>query len=114
MVVNCFQPILAIRMVLESIIPPNGDYTDRELEDIQEDVGYWNAGYAEITIARREVSSFPIPIKLYFRDPNLGRWNYGRSFVDLGLGIYGVVDLNRIDYFLYARGIDVARRRLHG
>ena len=115
MVVNHFQPILAIRMVLESIVPPNGDYSDQEIQEIQDEVGYWTTGTVEIAITRREVSSFPLPIQLYLNDrENHVWWNYGKSLVDVGLADYGVVDLNRIDYFLHARGIDAATKRLHG
>lgn len=102
-------------MVLESIIPPNGDYSDQVLEKIQEEIGYWRAGTMEIAIARREVTSFPIPIKMYYKDQeNLVWQNYGRSLVDRGLALYGEVDLTRFDYYLHARGIDAARNRMHG
>ena len=115
MVVNHFQPILAIRMVLESIVPPNGDFSDQELQEIQDEVAYWTTGTVEIAIARREVTSFPLPIKLYLHDrENHVWWNYGESLVDVGIATYGVVDLTRFDYLLWARGIDAEIKRLRG
>ena len=110
-----FQPILAIRMVLESIIPPNGHYSYEELEKIQKELVYWNAPPIEIAIARREVTSFPIPIKLYYRNYENHTWdNYATSLVERGLANYGSVDLWKFDYLLHARGIDVAGQRLRG
>ena len=101
-------------MVMESITPPNGDFSNRELQEIQEEIGYWNTGTMEIAIARTGVSTFPIPIKLYFKDRDNKVWqNYGSSLVERGLAEYGSVDLTRFDFFLHARGIDVARKR-HG
>ena len=53
-----FQPILAIRMVLESITPPNGDskFPDWALESIQEEIQYGNAGSVTITRTRDMVA----------------------------------------------------------
>ena len=99
-------------MVMDSIIPPNGIYSDHELQEIQDEIVYWRTGTMEIAIARRDVTSFPIPIKLYFKDRVNRVWcNYGQSLVDRGFANYGEIDLYRFDYFLHARGIDVSRKR---
>ena len=103
-------------MVLESIVPPNGHYTEEVLNKIQEEVVYWNACHMEIWISRMEVTSFPIPIRLYYNNGGRHTWaNYGKSLVERGLAVFGSVDLTRFDYLLHARGINAAGgRRLRG
>ena len=121
MVVNWFQPTLAIRMVLESIIPPNGDrdFSDRALEEIQEEIGYWNAGSLKIVRATsyRSVIDYsdrsPIPIKLYFRQKRGDSvvWkNYGKDLVGRHRAAFGGIDLRSQDYFLHSRPFDVFKK----
>ena len=101
------QPILAIRMVLESINPPNGDriFSDHTLEAIQEEIGYWNAGYVMVENTR-EVSSFPIPVKLYLmqkKGESEGYDNFGGILLKCGIADEGEIDLLNPDYKLHAR-----------
>ena len=98
-------------MVLESIIPPSGDkFSDRALEAIQEEIGYWNAGTVLITRSKK-VSTFPIPVNLFRRQKN-GKTeeydNFGLSLIERELANFGEVDLFHPDYKLHARGIDAA------
>ena len=101
------QPILAIRMVLESVIPTNGDkaFPPHTLEAIQEQIGYWNAGFVKVT-STRKVSAFPIPVKLYLvqdKGESVRKENFGRTLRRHGLADKGEVNLSNPDYKLHAR-----------
>ena len=101
------QPILAIRMVLDSIIPADGEGTFLcdTLEGIQEEIGYWNVGYVKVT-STREVASFPIPVKLYIFEKNgesERKENFGRTLRRVGLAVKGEVNLSNPKYKLHAR-----------
>ena len=101
------QPILANRMVLESIIPLNGDkvFPDHVLEAIQDEVGYWNTGYVKIT-STRMVSTMPIPVKLHLvhrRGENEEQENFGQTLLECGLADNGEVDILKLEYNRHAR-----------
>ena len=101
------QPILAIRMVLESIIPPNGDkvFPDHVLEAIQEEIGYWNTGYVKIT-STRKVLTLPIPVNLHLVHKKRGSEeyeNFGQTLLQCGLADTGEVDILNPEYDLHAR-----------
>ena len=101
------QPILAIRMVLESINPPNGDkvFPDHVLEAIQEEIGYWNAGYVEVT-STRKVSTLPIPVKLHLvkkKGEIKELEDFGLTLLECGLADIREVDVLNPDYSLHAR-----------
>ena len=101
------QPILAIRMVLVSIIPPHGNkvFPDHTLEAIQEEIGYWNTGYVKVT-STRIVTTFPIPVKLYFVLKNDERKKYenlGKILLEHKLADNGDIDILNPHYKLHAR-----------
>ena len=100
------QPILAIQMVLHSIIPADGKrFTYDTLEEIQEQIGYWNTGYVQVT-STMEVATFPIPVKLYIIQKNGGierKENFGRTLRRVGLAVKGEVNLLNPEYKLHAR-----------
>ena len=101
------QPILAIRMVLESIIPPNGDrvFPDHTLEAIQEEIGYWNTGYVKVT-STRKASTMPIPVNLQLvqkMEESEKHEDFVRTLLECGLADIGAVDVFNPDYNLHAR-----------
>ena len=100
------QPILAIRMVLESTVPANDDkvFPHHTLEAIQEEIGYWNTGYVKVT-STREVTTFPIPVKLYLIQKGKveKKENFSRILRRCGLANKGEVNLSNPDFSLYAR-----------
>ena len=101
------QPSLAIRMVLESVIPPKGNkvFPHPTLEAIQEEIVYWNTGYVKVT-STRKVKTFPIPIKLYLVNKNGEREEYedfGQTLLNCELADTGDVDILSPHYTLYAR-----------
>ena len=106
---------MAIRMVLESIVPPSGQFSNHVLEAIKEEVVYWNACHMKIWISRLEVTSFPIPVHLYYQNQVTREWhNYGDSLVERGIAQYGMIDITRFDYLLHARGINCELKRFYG
>ena len=101
------QPILAIRMVLESIIPPNGDnaFPDHTIQAIQEEIGYWNTGYVKVT-STRKVSTLPIPVNLHLvqkKGESEEHENFCRTLLECGLADIGELDLVNPAYNLHAR-----------
>ena len=107
-----FQPILAIRMVLESILFPIGDrdFSGWAPATIQEEIQYGNAGTVMITRSR-EVSAFPIPVNLYRLQKKGKREeyeNFGKTLVERGRADFGELNLSNPLFTQHARGIDAA------
>ena len=101
------EPMLAIRMVMDTIIPPNGDkiFAEHTIQAIQEEICYWNAGYVKVT-STRKVSAFPIPVKLSLvlkKGESKEYENFGQTLLECGLADNGEVDILNPDYDLHAR-----------
>ena len=102
-----YQPALAIRMVLESIIPPNDDkfFPDSTIKAIQEEIGYWNTGFVKVT-STRMVSAFPIPVNLCLVQKKGGskeQKDLGQILLECGLSDKGYVNILDPRYNLHAR-----------
>ena len=104
---------MAIRMVLDGIIPPNGakDFSDRTLGAIQDEIGYWNAGTVKVANSREWLpSAFPVPVDLYRLQKNgegKEQWaNFGQSLIDRGLADFGHAVVQNGLYTDHARGIE--------
>ena len=101
------QPILANRMVMESIVPPNKDkfFSDPTVQAIQEEIGYWNIGSVKVT-STRNVSVYPIPVNIYLT-PKTGESeeheNLGQTLLKCGLADNGYVDVLNPEYSHHAR-----------
>ena len=62
------KPILAVRMVLDHVIPPNDDeyYTEHSIRAIEDELTYWKAGTVTVVRSRLEIlTRFPLPVHLY-------------------------------------------------
>ena len=80
------KPILAVRMVLDHVIPPNGDeyYTEHSISAIEDELTYWKAGTVTVVRSRLEIPTrFPLPVHLYRHQQGKKEWhNYGREVSD--------------------------------
>ena len=63
------QPILAFRMVLDSVVAPDGSpsFTQRTIPEIEKELAYWKkAKSVRVVRTRKEAPrTFPIPVRLY-------------------------------------------------
>ena len=104
------KPILAIRMVLDSItFREHEEFTDWAPTIIQEELSYVNAGTILATRSK-EVDHFPIPVVLHVlkkRGNGEKLENFGQILVKRGLAESGELDLSNPKYAQHARGIDV-------
>ena len=76
------KPMLAIRMVLDGIVPPNGDeFSERSIQVIENELVYWNCPIVKIVRSRLEIPTrFPLPVHLYLLQHGEEEWhNYGRK-----------------------------------
>ena len=99
---------------MDHIIPQSGEFSYEQLEEIQQSIVYWNAGHMEIKITRSNVTSFPLPVVLFYMGQDHLWHNYGKSLVNQGLAVIGELDLHNVDFLLHARGIDAVKMRYRG
>ena len=99
-----------MRMVLELIIFPHEDraFSEWAALTIQEEICYGAAGTVLIKRSK-EVSKFPIPVKMYClqkKGKNVEYENYDKTLVERGWADFGEIDLTNPIYAMHGRGIN--------